>query len=95
MAFGKDSLPKTDDMKKLIAYHLATILPIMMVMQLFIFGYIGWLNFVGLFFVYFVVYRPFMDYRRLKSKGLVSREQFIKSWGFVRFKYYQELLFKK
>jgi len=82
-------------MKKLIAYHLATILPIMIVMQLYIFNYIGRLNFAGLFGVYFLIYRPFMDYRRLKSKGLVNRKQFLKSWGLVRFKYYQELLFKK
>ncbi|GAB4107563.1 hypothetical protein GCM10028791_00090 [Echinicola sediminis] len=82
-------------MKKLIAYHLATILPIMIVMQLFIFDYIGRMNFAALFFSYFVVYRPFIDYRRLKAKGLVSKKEFLKSWGFVRFKYYQELLFKK
>lgn len=95
MDSGEIVLLKTDEVKKLIAYHLATILPIMIVMQLFIFNYIGGLNFVGLFGVYFLIYRPFLDYRRLKSKGLVNRKQFIKSLGFVRFKYYQELLFKK
>lgn len=82
-------------MRKLIAYHLATLLPMMIVMQLFLFGYIEWYSFGWLFMTYFVLYRPFMDYKRLKSKGLVDRKQFLKSWGFVRFKFVQELMFKK
>ncbi|WP_200974553.1 hypothetical protein [Echinicola sp. 20G] len=82
-------------MKKLVAYHLVTILPMMIVMQLFLFDYIGWGNFFALFIVYFFVYRPVLDYRRLKSKGLVNREEFVRSWGFIRFKYVQELMFKK
>ncbi|MBD8488277.1 hypothetical protein IFO69_05920 [Echinicola sp. CAU 1574] len=82
-------------MKKLVAYHLVTILPMMIVMQLFLYDYIGWGNFFVLFVLYFFVYRPVWDYRRLKSKGLVNREEFVKSWGFIRFKYVQELMFKK
>ncbi|GGF46348.1 hypothetical protein [Echinicola rosea] len=81
-------------MRKLIAYHLVTILPMMIVMQLFVFDYIGWYNFVSLFLLYFFIYRPIMDYKRLKSKGLVDRKEFLKSWGFVRFKFVQELMFK-
>ncbi|AGA76841.1 hypothetical protein [Echinicola vietnamensis] len=82
-------------MRQLIAYHLATILPMMIIMQLFMFDYIGWYNFTGMFMLYFFVYRPIMDYKRLKSKGLVDRKAFLKSWGFVRFKFVDELMFKK
>ncbi len=82
-------------MKKLIIYHIVAILPMMFVMHLFVFGFIGWGYFSELFLVYFFVYRPVVDYKRLKSKGLVNRKQFVKSWGFIRFKYYQELLFEK
>ncbi|WP_215224357.1 hypothetical protein [Echinicola shivajiensis] len=82
-------------MKKLITYHIVTLLPMMLVMQLYVFRYISFANFLECFIVYFVVYRPIIDYRRLKSKGLVNRKEFLKSWGFVRFKYYQELMFKK
>ncbi|QDH77964.1 hypothetical protein FKX85_02495 [Echinicola soli] len=81
-------------MRKLIAYHLVTVLPMMIVMQLFIFDYIGWYDFVSLFLLYFFIYRPIMDYKRLKSMGLVDRKGFLKSWGFIRFKFVQELMFK-
>ncbi|MDN3668534.1 hypothetical protein QWY93_04250 [Echinicola jeungdonensis] len=82
-------------MKKLIIYHIVAILPMMIVMQLFVFDYIDWINFSEMFFIYFFIYRPVVDYKRLKSKGLVNWKQYVRTWGFIRFKYYQELLFEK
>ncbi|WP_018471874.1 hypothetical protein [Echinicola pacifica] len=82
-------------MKKLIAYHIIAMMPMMLVMQLYIFEYIPFEYFLILFLVYFFVYRPIVDYRRLKAKGLVDRKAFLKSAGFVRFRYVQELMFKK
>jgi hypothetical protein len=50
--------------------------------------------FIILFMIYALIYRPIFDYNKLKSKGLVTKDQFIKSLGFIRFKYYHELMFE-
>ena len=50
--------------------------------------------FIILFMIYAIIYRPIFDYNKLKSKGLVTKNQFIKSLGFIRFKYYHELMFE-
>jgi hypothetical protein len=50
--------------------------------------------FIILFMIYAIIYRPIFDYKKLKSKGLVTKNQFIKSLGFIRFKYYHELMFE-
>ena len=82
-------------MKKLFFYHLLTLLPMMVILSLYIYAVIGSALFAILFCFYAFVYRPYIDFKRLQEKGLVTKEEFIKSFGFIRFNYYYELLFEK
>jgi hypothetical protein len=82
-------------MNKLLAYHLATLIPMMVILYLYIYAIIGSALFAILFCLYAFVYRPYIDFKRLHEKGLVTKEEFMKSFGFIRFNYYYELLFEK
>jgi hypothetical protein len=82
-------------MNKLLAYHLATLIPMMVILYLYIYAIIGSALFAILFCLYAFVYRPYIDFKRLHEKGLVTKEEFMKSLGFIRFNYYYELLFEK
>jgi len=85
----------TPPMNKLLAYHLATLIPMMAILYLYIYGVIGAGLFTILFCLYAFVYRPIIDYKKLKEKMLVSKKEFIKSLGFIRFNYLSDLLFEK
>lgn len=82
-------------MNKLLAYHLVTLIPMVMILGLYIYAVIGSALFAILFCLYAFVYRPYIDFKRLQEKGLVTKDEFIKSFGFIRFNYYYELLFEK
>jgi len=82
-------------MDRLLNYHLATLIPMIIILYLYIYGVIGSGLFAILFCLYAFIYRPIIDYKRLRKKGLVTKEEFIKSFGFIRFNYYYELLFEK
>jgi hypothetical protein len=82
-------------MDRLLTYHLATLIPMIVILSLYIYAVIGSAHFAILFCLYAFVYRPYIDYKRLHEKGLVTKEEFIKSFGFIRFNYYYELLFEK
>ena len=82
-------------MKKLVVYHLVTIIPIIVLLTYYLTNRIGIGAFAILFLLYGFIFRPIIDYYRLKGKGLVNRSDFIKSWGFVRFKYFYQLMFEK
>ena len=82
-------------MNKLLAYHLVTLVPMMVILYLYIYGFIGSGLFAILFCLYALVYRPIVDYKKLQEKGLVSKQEFIESLGFIRFNYLSELLFEK
>lgn len=82
-------------MKKLFVYHAVTLIPMIAILSLYVYEVIGVGLFAGLFLLYAFVYRPIFDFQRLKEKGLVKKEEFVKSLGFVRFKYYYQLLFEK
>ena len=82
-------------MYKLLAYHLATLIPMMVILGLYSYAVIGSALFAILFCLYAFVYRPYIDFKRLHGKGLVTKDEFIKSFGFIRFNYYYELLFEK
>lgn len=82
-------------MNKLLAYHLITLIPMVVILGLYSYAVIGSALFAILFCLYAFVYRPYIDYIRLHKKGLVTKEEFIKSFGFIRFNYYYELLFEK
>lgn len=81
-------------MKKLIAFHLITLLPMFVIVGLYSYKLLPSSWFIILFMIYAIIYRPIFDYNKLKSKGLVTKNQFIKSLGFIRFKYYHELMFE-
>jgi len=82
-------------MNKLLAYHLVTLVPMMVILYLYIYGVIGSGLFAILFCLYAFVYRPVVDFKKLQEKGLVTKAEFIKSFGFIRFNYLSELLFEK
>jgi hypothetical protein len=82
-------------MNKLLAYHLVTLVPMMVILYLYIYGVIGSGLFAILFCLYALVYRPIIDYKKLQEKGLVTKDEFIKSFGFIRFRFLHELLFEK
>ena len=82
-------------MNKLLAYHLIATLPLLVILPLYIYKIIGLASFAIAACLYAFVYRPYIDYKRLHEKGLVTKEEFIKSFGFIRFNYYYELLFEK
>lgn len=82
-------------MKKLLQYHVVTLVPMIAILTLYVYNIIGVGLFALLFLVYAFVYRPVFDFQRLKEKGLVKKEDFLKSYGFIRFKYYYELMFQK
>jgi len=82
-------------MKKLLVYHLVTLIPMIGILALYIYGIVGVGLFATLFSIYAFVYRPILDFQRLKEKGLVKKEDFVKSFGFIRFKYYYQLMFEK
>jgi hypothetical protein len=67
----------------------------MAILYLYIYGFIGSGLFAILFCLYALVYRPIIDYKKLQEKGLVSKDEFLKSLGFIRFNYLSELLFEK
>ncbi len=82
-------------MNKLLDYHLITLIPMMLILYLYIYGVIGSGLFAILFCLYAFIYRPIFDYKKLEEKGLVSKKEFIKSLGFIRFRFLHELLFEK
>jgi hypothetical protein len=82
-------------MNKLLAYHLVTLVPMMVILYLYIYGVIGSGLFAILFCLYALVYRPIIDYKKLQEKGVVTKDEFIKSFGFIRFRFLHELLFEK
>ena len=82
-------------MNKLFIYHLTATLPLVVILPLYIYKIIGLAPFAILFCLYALVYRPYIDFKRLHEKGLVTKDEFLKSFGFIRFNYYYELLFEK
>lgn len=82
-------------MKKLFLYHLAATLPLLVILPLYIYKIIGLAPFGIAVCLYAFLYRPIVDFKRLQEKGLVTKEEFRKSFGFIRFRFLHELLFEK
>jgi hypothetical protein len=82
-------------MNKLLAYHLTATLPLLVILPLYIYKIIGLAPFAIAACLYAFVYRPYIDFKRLHEKGLVTKEEFRKSFGFIRFRFLHELLFEK
>ena len=82
-------------MNRLFTYNLTATIPLLVILPLYIYKIIGLAPFAIAACLYAFLYRPYIDFKRLHKKGLVTKEEFIKSFGFIRFKYLSELLFEK
>ena len=71
-------------MKKLAIYHLTTSLPLLVILPLYIYKIIGLAPFAIAVCLYAFVYRPIVDYKRLQEKGLVTKDEFIKSFENIK-----------
>ncbi|MBP9151668.1 MAG: hypothetical protein KBF73_05255 [Flavobacteriales bacterium] len=82
-------------MKNLFVYYLVILAPV---------GLLIWLNktdmvsanlWVGLFFVYLLIYRTYVDGKRLSDKGVIPKKDI---WKMIipgaRFKHFKELYLK-
>ena len=81
-------------MRSLFKYHILTLTPIFVLCFLYAYKIIDGVLFFILFCVYGLLIRPIIDYKKLKAKGLVTKKTFLKSLGFIRFRYYTELMFE-
>ncbi len=77
-------------MRNTIIFYLVTILPLLISVYLGKFGIISSEEFVLLLLIYAFIYRPIADYSRLKQKGLISKNEFWKSFlpGYFQLKYF-------
>lgn len=82
-------------MNKHLAYPLVTLIPMVVILSLYTYAVIGSGLFAILFCLFAFVFRPYIDFKKLQEKGLVTKEEFIESFGFIRFNHYYELLFDK
>jgi hypothetical protein len=79
-------------MKNIFVYYSAIILPFAALTYLRIADYISGWWFAGLLLSYVLMYRPIIDYWRLKSKGIIVKGYFRKVFipSFYR-KYFKAL----
>lgn len=80
-------------MKNLFIYYITVNIPLVIILSLYFNALIP----VSLFAIFIVfeafIYRPIIDYFRLKSLGIIKPNDFRKMFGFYRFKFYKEILF--
>lgn len=81
-------------MRNLYIYHFATLTPLVLILFVYSYKYIDVRLFSVFILLYAFIYRPYLDYLRLKSLNLVSRNEWKKfiGLGLIRFKYYNELI---
>ena len=79
----------------MLAYHGATLAPLIIVVYLFSYGHINTLWFVLLMLLYGLIFRPVIDFYRLKALNLMNDHDFWKIFGLVRFRHYGDLMFRK
>lgn len=82
-------------MKNLFRYHLITLPPMILLLALYVYQNIGVGTFAATFLFYAFVFRPILDFQRLKEKGLMEEKDFWKVFGTIRFKYYYQLMFER
>ncbi len=82
-------------MRNLALYHALTLIPLIVIFGVYVYGYSGTLLFSFLLLIYAFFYRPYLDILRLKSLGLYRQQGFWKIFFVERFKYYSSLMFKK
>jgi hypothetical protein len=79
-------------MRNIFAYYSVIILPFAALIYLSSVNYIPTWWAIGLILAYAVVYRPIIDYLRLKSKGVITKKDFWKAFNpFFQSKYFRAL----
>ena len=80
-------------MKSTLVYYLLVFLPIIGIIFLTREGYFNSFEFVTSLFTYVIVYRPVIDFLRLKSKGVLSTSDWGKGYviGYITNRYLVQL----
>ena len=77
---------------KLSDYYIAIFSPLLIIVAL---SALGFSKFIGIYVLLYYIYRCFLDYFRLKTKGIVSK---VDRWKFIvpiwTFIYFRQLYFK-
>jgi Zn-dependent protease with chaperone function len=81
-------------LRNLFIYHVISLGPLLVLLVLIKYDIGDFMTMLILVIIYGFLYRPIIDYYKLKSKGLVEKSSYIKSLGFQRFKYYSQLMFE-
>ena len=82
-------------MKSLFNYHVVTLSPILIILYFYSFEIMSTLWFLIAMFTYAFVFRPVIDFIRLKELGILGNDDFWKIFGFIRFRHYSTLMFGK
>ena len=80
-------------MKNMATYHIVTLIPILILSWLYIYGHMSALINAICWVVYAFLFRPIMDFKRLEALGLMNKSEFKKAFGFYRFRFYRSLMF--
>jgi len=85
-------------MKSTLIYHLIVTIPIILFFAYWIENGKTAVGLIIFGIVYAFVFRPLVDYYRLRALNLLGKEDLWKMWkwiGFYRFRYYSALMFGK
>lgn len=82
-------------MNGLILYYIGSNLFTVILLALYVRGDLSIKLFIVLILVEAFIYRPLIDYLRLRKLKLVEKKDFKKMFGAFRFKFYKELLMGK
>lgn len=80
-------------MKNLFIYYIIVNIPLIIILSLYFSDSIPVSIFAILIIIEAFVYRPIIDYFRLKSLDLIKEKEFKKMFGLYRFRFYKTLLF--
>lgn len=98
VGLGPDVILTKTDMKNTFVYHLVVTLPILLFFYYWLENGKSAVDLIIFGIAYPFIFRPWMDYYRLKALRKIEKEDFWKMWKwgtFYRFKYYNTLMFGK
>jgi hypothetical protein len=80
-------------MKSTLVYYLYVFLPILALIFLISEGYFNSFEFVSGLFTYVIIYRPVIDFLRLKLKGILNASDWGKNYfiGYITNRYFVQL----
>lgn len=80
-------------MRSLFVYHAVTLPPIVVIVYFCAYHHIGVLFFVLLMSIYALIFRPILDFYRLRALNLIDDGGFWTIFGPARFRHYRKLMF--